>query len=331
MLAVNFPGNSRAVVKDLPVPVPKPGEVLIKVGASAICGSEMKNYRSPEGLNYVPGHEMVGTVVENPNRSGPEVGDRVALNIISGCGHCTYCLKGDRRFCKEQGFINGGHAEYVAAPAYTCMPLPSDIPFDIGVLLGGDTIGVAYHALTKIKPAARDTVALVGVGPVGSGFAAMLRYLGVRTIVVEVSAYRRELVRKMGIEHIIDPASTDALSAIMELTNGRGADIAIDASGQDAGVNLALNATRAEGTFIFAGAGHQATINPWEQFLAKEIMAYGVWYFTDADYFGILEAYRSGLQVDGLLTHHFHLEEASRAYEMFSHAQTGKAVFVPQE
>ncbi len=331
MLAVTFPGNSRVEVKDLPIPVLKPGEVLLKVGASAICGSEMKNYRSPEGLAFVPGHEMVGTVVENPNDFGPKAGSRVAINIISGCGHCTYCLKGDRRFCKEQGFVNGGHGEFVAVPAYTCMPLPDDIPFDLGALLGGDTLGVGFHALNKVKVGPRDNVVLVGAGPVGSGFVAMLRYLGVRTIVVEVSPYRRALMQKLGVDCVIDPTTTDALATIRDLTNGRGADVAIDASGQDSGVNLALNATRAEGTFIFAGAGHSATINPWEQFLAKEITAYGVWYFTDADYFGILEAYRNGLKVDGLLTHHFCLEDAPQAYDLFSHAQTGKVVFVPKD
>jgi threonine dehydrogenase-like Zn-dependent dehydrogenase len=273
----------------------------------------------------------VGTVVENPGGGGPKAGDRVAINIISGCGRCTYCLKGDRRFCDEQGYVMNSHAEYVAVPDYCCMPLPDDIPFDIGALLGGDTIGVAYHTFNKVKPKPRDTVVVVGVGPIGSGFVAMLNYLGLRTIVVEISPYRRELVKGYGVEHVIDPTQTDALAAIRELTGGKGADVAVDATGKDAGVNLALNATCKEGTFIFAGAGHEASINPWEQFLEKEIVAYGVWYFVDADYFGILDAYRQGLSVDGLLTHRFHLEEAQAAYDLFSTAQSGKVVFVPKE
>ena len=331
MRAVIFPGNSRAEVTHMPLPLLKPGEVLLRIGASAICGSEMSSYRSPERLADVPGHEMAGTVADNPNDFGLRVGSRVAVNIISGCGRCTYCLRGDRRFCREQGFINGGHAEFAAVPAYSCMPLPDDVPFDLGALLGGDTIGVAFHAFRKVTPHPRDSVVLIGAGPVGSGFVTMLRYLGIRTIVVEVSPYRRALAQKLGIEHVIDPTTTDALGAIRELTGGRGADLAIDASGQDEGVNLGLNATRAEGAFIFAGAGHRATIRPWEQFLAREITAYGVWYFTDSDYFGILDAWRSGLKVEGLLTHHFHLEDAPRAYDLFSHAQTGKVVFVPAD
>ncbi len=331
MLAVTFPGNARIEIKDLPVPTPKPGEVLLKVGASAICGSEMRPFRSPEGAPGVPGHEMVGTVVENPNDFRPKVGSRVAINIISGCGQCTYCLKGDRRFCKQQGFVNGGHAEYVVVPAYTCMPLPDDIPYDIGVLLGGDTIGVAYHALHKVSVHPRDTVLVVGAGPVGCGFIAILSWMGVRTIVTEISPYRRDLARKIGADCVIDPSAADAVATVRELTGGKGPDIAVDASGKDDGVNLGLDAVRAEGTFVFAGAGHEAHIKPWEQFLAKEIVAYGVWYFTDADYFGILDAYRSGLKVDGLLTHHFHLEEAPKAYDLFSHAQTGKVVFVPKD
>lgn len=329
MKAVFFPGSSSVDVRDIPIPKPAAGEVLIKVQASAICGSEMKHYRSPEGFAGVPGHETVGIVQQNPNPGGPSEGARVALNIISGCGHCTYCLAGDRRFCKEQGYVNGGHAEYVLAPVSSCMPLPDDIQFDEGVLLGGDTLGVAFHTLSKIPVRPRDTVVVVGAGPVGSGFVAMLHYYGLRTVVVELSEYRRRLMASYDVEAVIDPAATDPVAAIRELTGGRGADVTIDATGHDAGVNLALRAARPQGIFVFAGAGRTATINPWEYFLSKELTAFGVWYFTDGDYFRLLDVYRKGLRVEPLLTHRMTLDDAPRAYELFAAAQSGKIIFVP--
>lgn len=330
MQIVTFAGNARVEVRDLPRLDLESNELLIAVAASAICGSEMKRYRAAEGMAGNPGHEMVGTVVENPGGQGPRIGDRVAVNIISGCGQCTTCLSGDRRFCAEQGYVMGGHAEYVAAPAVCCMPLPDDVPFDDGVLVGGDTLGVAYHALSKVKVGPRETVAVVGCGPVGLGFVTLLGFLGVRTIAAEVNPYRRALARRLGAAAVVDPSDTDGLAMIRELTGGRGVDLSIDASGSDPGVNLALDATKKQGTFVFAGAGHTATINPWKQFLEKEIVAYGVWYFVDRDYFGLLDLYRQGLKVDGLITHRFPLEEAPAAYALFARGETGKVLFEPR-
>jgi 2-desacetyl-2-hydroxyethyl bacteriochlorophyllide A dehydrogenase len=326
---VTFAGNSRVQVMDVPAPNLQPGEVLIKVGASAICGSEMKRYRAPDPLPGNPGHEIVGEVVESRSDTGPAVGDRVAVNIITGCGECATCRAGDRRFCDQQGYVFNGHAEYVVAQAVNCMPLPDDVPFDEGVLIGGDTLGVAFHALSKICLRPRDTVAVVGCGPVGLGFVRLLSFYGVRTIAAEVSPYRRELARRLGAERVVDPSTDDGVATLREIGGGRGVDVGIDASGTDAGVNLALDATRDEGTFIFAGAGHKATINPWSQFLEKEVVAYGVWYFVDRDYFGLLELYRQGLGVADLITHRFPLEEAAAAYSLFDRGQTGKVLFTP--
>ncbi len=132
MKAVTFAGNSRVDVRDVALPDLQPGEVLVKVAASAICGSEMKSYRHAEPCAGNPGHEMVGVVVESRGGNGPAVGDRVAVNIITGCGHCPTCRNGDRRFCAEQGYIFNGHAVYVAVPVVNCMPLPDDLPYRRG-------------------------------------------------------------------------------------------------------------------------------------------------------------------------------------------------------
>ncbi len=331
MKRVVFAGNSRVDVQDAPVPEPKPGEVLIRVEASAICGSEMKRYRGPDALPGNPGHEMVGEVVDAGGGDAPGVGDRVAVNIITGCGQCAACRAGDRRFCAAQGYVFNGHADFVVAPAVNCMPMPDDLPFDDGVLIGGDTLGVAFHALAKVCLRPRDSVAVVGCGPVGLGFVRLLSFYGVRTIAAEVSPYRREIARRLGAETVVDPGAGDGVHAIREANGGRGVDIGIDASGSDAGVNLALDVTRDEGKFIFAGAGHKATINPWTQFLEKELTAYGVWYFVDRDYYGLLDLYRQGLTVSELITHRFPLENAVDAYSLFDSGETGKVVFMPND
>jgi len=327
MKLVTFAGNSRVQVEDAPIPEPGPGEVLVKIGASAICGSEMKSYRYGEPWAGNPGHEMVGEVVETRAENGPRTGERVAINIITGCGQCAACQRGDRRFCPDQGYIFNGHAEFVAVPAVNCMSLPDDVPYDTGVLIGGDTMGVAYHAVSKLGDRSRETVAVVGCGPVGLGFVRLLSFQGSRVIAAEVSPYRQELARRAGAAQVIDPGDGDGLAALREAAGGA-VDLGIDASGSDAGVNLALDAVRDEGTFIFGGAGRKATINPWSQFLEKELVAYGVWYFVDRDYEGLLDLYRQGLPVADLITHRFALDDAAQAYDLFDRAEAGKVVFM---
>jgi threonine dehydrogenase-like Zn-dependent dehydrogenase len=211
------------------------------------------------------------------------------------------------------------------------MPLPDDIPFDEGVLLGGDTLGVANHALTKTGLHPEDTVGVIGCGPVGLGFVSLLAFKGVRTIVVEMSPYRRDLATRAGAANVIDPTASDALAAIRGLTGGKGVDLGIDASGTNSGVNLGLDAVRKEGRFVFAGAGREATINPWRQFLEKEVTAYGVWYFVDRDYYALIDCYQQGLRVGALITHRFHLDEAPAAYQLFSQGETGKVIFMPRD
>lgn len=334
MKTVRFLGNSSVDVIDVPDPEPGPGEVVVKVMTSALCGSEMRNYRAPRDpvaatqrnstiLNN--GHELVGELVDANGQSELTRGSRFAINIITGCGECDQCRSGDRRFCKKQGYVMGGHAQYISVPAYTLMPLPDDVDYETGVLLGGDTLGVASRALAHIPLRPRDRVLVAGAGPVGLGFVTLLQHFGLETIVSEPSAYRRKLVEAMGAK-TIDPSTGNPLDQLMALTGGQRVDVGIDASGRGDGVVLALESIRPLGQMIFAGAGREATINPWAHFLEKEISARGVWYFTDEDYYRLLGLYRKGLDPKSLITHRFAIDDAATAYRDFAQAVTGKVV-----
>jgi 2-desacetyl-2-hydroxyethyl bacteriochlorophyllide A dehydrogenase len=332
MLTARLMGNSlveKAIVAD---PTPAPGEVIIKVMTSALCGSEMGAYRTtltgngrPEPRYDNMGHELVGEVVDANGQSLLPAGSRVAVNIITGCGVCNQCRSGDRRFCKDQWYVFNGHSEYLNVPAYTCMPLPDQIDYETGVLIGGDTLGVGARALRFATIRPKDRVLVVGAGPVGLGFVALLAHMGLETVVSEPSAYRRDMVRKMGAT-AIDPLAGEAKDQLMAATNGHRIDLAIDASGRSDGVVFALESLRPFGQMIFAGAGHQAAINPWSHFLEREVSARGVWYFTDADYFVLLDLYEKGLRVDHLITHRFALSDANAAYADFDQGVTGKVL-----
>ena len=330
MRAAFFAGESQVKVRQVPQPEPRPGEALLRMRASALCGSELHAYRGHKPGENIPGHEMVGEVVAANGARGVTMGERVAVQIMSGCGKCLHCLAGAPEHCAERLLHTGGYAEYVALPAECCLPLPREITWEEGVLLGGDTIGTPYHALRRLGLSAADTVAVFGCGPVGLGALALLRFLGARTFAVEPIGYRRELARRLGAEVAIDPTAEDPVGGIKELTGGRGVDVAVDCSGVAATTGVALDSAGIYGRVAFIGEKQQATIRPSPQFIRKELTVIGSWYFTGADYFRILALYKRGLDVSGLITHRFPLEEADQAFATFASGQSGKVLIVQE-
>lgn len=328
MRGVVFAGNSKVEVRDFPDPEPGPGEVAIKVAVSAICGSELHSYHSPDGSQgSIPGHEMVGLVVAANETKHTKVGDRVALQIITGCGKCYWCLRGDPKHCRSIGYQLGGHAEMLAAPEMCCLPLPDDVTWERGVLLGGDTIGTTYRALSRLGVTAGDTVAVLGCGPIGLGMLVLLRLFGARAIASDLSAYRRQLAKKLGAWEVVDPKTEDVVQKIMELTGG-GADIALDCSPAPATLVAALECVRPFGKVGLVGEKGDSVIHPSNHFLRKEITAVGSWYYNPADYHEIIALYRRGLRVDDLITHRFPLEQADQAFATFASGESGKVLIV---
>jgi threonine dehydrogenase-like Zn-dependent dehydrogenase len=326
MLIAVYASGGHVELHEAPMPQIKPGEVLVRVRASAVCGSELHDYRRGSGGRA--GHEAVGEVVQVQEVPGLAVGQHVAIQVLSGCGHCVYCLAGDPKHCAQTRFHGGLHAEYVAVPAQCCLVLPDDIAWDTGVLLGGDTIGTPYHALQRLGVSAADTAAVFGCGPIGLGTTALLHHYGVRTLAVESVTYRRELAVRLGAEMALDPAAGDPVARLRELTGGKGADVAVDCAGVPATTGMALDAAAIYGRVAFLGEKPEAPIRPSPQFIRKELTVIGSWYFTLPDYARILALYRQGLDVAGLITHRFPLAEIDQAFATFASGQTGKVVLL---
>jgi len=250
------------------------------------------------------------------------------MQIFSGCGQCRHCLQGDPEHCVEgpRAVLNA-HSEYVVAPEVCLIPLPDDLDWEAGVLMAGDPIGTPYHALKRMGGVhAGQTVAIFGFGPIGQGFMALLRHYGVRTIVSELGAYRRELAAKLGASLVLDPSKEDAAARVRAETNG-GADISLDCSHHQETFTAALDAARVHGRVGWVGEKQSATLNPSEQAIRKELQITASWYFTVTDFHEEYELYRRGLSLDGLITHRFDLVDAPEAYRLFSSGQTGKVIF----
>jgi threonine dehydrogenase-like Zn-dependent dehydrogenase len=330
MRYVQFVGDSRVEVREGATTSPGPGEALVRIAISAICGSELPAYRrgvSGEG-QHNPGHEMAGGVEAANGLRHVAEGQRVGIQVLYGCGECVYCLAGDPKHCADgSSIVSNAHSEYVVAPEVCLVPLPDDIDWETAVLLCGDTLGTPYRALKRLGGVhAGQTAAVFGCGPIGLGALTWLTFYGVRTIVSEVYPYRRDLATRLGADLVVDPTAEDAVARVRAETGG-GADVCMDCAGVERTLLDALDAARIYGRVAWIGEKPAATVNPSRQVIHKELRMGGAWYFNVTDYYEELALYRRGLSLAGLITHRYALGDAPEAYRTFASGEAGKVVF----
>jgi propanol-preferring alcohol dehydrogenase len=341
MKAVLFPGDRQVVVVDRPRPEPGPGEALVRVRASAICRSDMSLYYGKPVVgtavalsgNIVPGHEPAGEVVAvGDGVMDVEPGDRVAIYLGIGCGHCEYCRSGYLFLCPEWkclGFdIDGGDADYVVVPAGNCLKLPGEISFEAGAVMT-DMVGTQFDAQRRLGVSGVDTVAMFGIGPMGGAGILVAKGRGARVIAVDILESRLEQARALGADETLNSREENPVERLRELTGGRGVDVAIDCSGSPAGENAALNSAARFGRVAFIGESRQTEINPSDQLIRKLLTVTGAWYFPIWEWADITRfVVDHGIAVEKLITHRFPLDDAATAFRMFDERQTEKAVFI---
>ena len=333
MRAVLLPGNKDVQVTDFPDPRPGPGEILLQIKASAICRSDMSLYYGRPivgGVNagtgqIIPGHEPCGQVVElGEGVTHVQVGDRVAAYLAIGCGVCRYCLSGYRMLCpswKCVGFdVHGGDAEFLVIPAINCLHLPDALSFEAGAL-STDLVGTLYHAQKRLAVSGSDTVAVFGLGPMGATGVMVAKALGARVIAVDVLEARLDLAHRLGADAIVNSSTGDPAAAIVRLTDGLGADVAIDCSGNPAAQNAALDCVGRFGRVAFIGESRETAIRPSDQLIRKLLTVIGAWYFPLSAYPEIARfMVQHRLPVEQLVTHRFSIEQAPDAFRMFDSA-----------
>ena len=303
--------------------------------ASALCGTDLPYYfASTDTLGCVPGHEIAGRVAEVDRASFVKVGDRVILNTQVGCGHCDECRRGRVLFCSEMKTagvfgLDGGHSDYILIPEKDCLPLPEDIPYDVASVIP-DGVGVPYHTTSKLGVTSLDRVAVFGLGPIGLGMVLYLQFLGSEVIAIEPNAYRRNLAKELGADFVIDPASTDALSRVLEITSGTGVDKAIDCSSSSVTVGLALASVRKGGRVGLVGQKDSpVTIQDYTRtIIHRELEVFSSCGYNLGEYGSLIRLVQGGLPANKLITHRFPFREAPEAYKSFSAGNTGKVVLI---
>lgn len=348
MQGIVFLGDRKLELRQYPDPTPGPGEAVLEMKASGMCGSDLRLYRRPAGAGapasgvkitspVIAGHEPCGVVAAvGPNVVGEQayVGMRAMVHHYSGCGVCKHCRTGWPQLCQKLSAIygfthNGGHAQYLKVPATTLVPLPDELSFEVGAAISCGT-GTAYGALKRIGLSGRETIAIFGQGPVGLSGTQLAKIMGARVIALDVSDERLKLAKEMGADITINSIKNDPIQTIKELTHGEGAELTMDCSGNPDARLAAVRSTRTWGTMGFVGEGDKVTVEVSTDLLRRQLTLVASWTFSTV---GQAECARfvadRRIPVEKVFTHRYRLEQAEEAYKLFDTQSTGKGVFLP--
>lgn len=350
MTGAYLPGDSTAVLRELEVPRPGDGQVLVEVGASGICGSDIgyiyhehKGHRGVDGAAYrgvVAGHEPAGSIVETgPGCKRFGVGDRVIVYHIAGCGLCDNCRRGYFISCtaperEAYGWQrDGGHARYVLAEESTCVPLPAELSYVDGALIACG-FGTAYEGLRRIGVSGDGDLLVVGLGPVGLAAGMIGKGMGARKIVgVELSPQRREWAGSLGVfDATIAPGKTaeDTAALIADALHAPGAVTTIDCSGSRAGRATAIAGAAEWGRVSLVGEGGTLETEVSDALLHKQLTLHASWVTSLVAMTELAENLaRWGTRPEKIVSDRFPLADADKAYQLAAGASQGKVVLLP--
>jgi (R,R)-butanediol dehydrogenase/meso-butanediol dehydrogenase/diacetyl reductase/L-iditol 2-dehydrogenase len=279
--------EKRGKVKVIDVPEQPLGDedVRIKVAYCAICGSDphlvegIFGWEPPFGL----GHELSGIIIElgkNATHKGLKIGDRIAGNFLRFCGTCYYCQNGQQQFCECAGESkNYGMSENIVWHESQVYKLPDNISLKQGCLL--EPVSIAVRCLDKVDMKIGQRVAVCGGGPIGLLVTQALNLMGATSLtLIEPIAERRELAKKFGACHVIDPQVQDVREAAAEITGGRGYDVVIDCSGSVKAVYALPFITAKGGKLIYAAmypGDYEMPMNLYKHFFENEITVTGMY------------------------------------------------------
>jgi L-iditol 2-dehydrogenase len=308
-------------------PVPKEGEVLVKVEYVGICGSDLHYYESGRIGNFIVeppfvlGHEAGGTVVEvGSGVTHLKAGDRVALEPGKTCGHCEHCKAGKYNLCEDVIFfatppVDGVFQEYVAHEAGLCFKLPDNVSTLEGALV--EPLSVGLHAAMQGGAHIGQTAVVTGAGCIGLVSLLALKAMGVsRVIVVDVIEKRLQKAKELGADYVINGKEQDTVAEIKRLTEGKGCDLSIETAGTQITASQLIQASKKGATIVFVGysASGEMTL-PIGMALDKELTFKTVFRYRNI-YPMAIEAIAAGkIRIKDIVTDYFELDDIQHAMD----------------
>ncbi len=329
-----------AEIIEAPIPQPGPGEVLVKVKVTAICGTDVHIYNWDQWAQsrvkppLIFGHEFCGTVVElGPGVKGAKEGDFVSVETHFTCGVCRFCRTGRGHICEDVKIVgvdrDGCFAEYVTVPAENLWVWQTDVDPEVAAIQ--DPYGNAVHTALACDLVGKR-VLITGVGPIGLAAIPIAKKAGaLQVICTDISPYRLDLARQLGADVAINVAETNMCDAIQEATNGWGVEVLLEMSGSESAINDGLKCLANGGEAALLGIpSRPITMDLADAVVFKGATLHGIngrkmfetWYQGQA----LIE---SGLDLRPLITHRFDLTQIDEAMELMNAGQCGKIVLYP--
>ena len=320
MRASRYRGGRVFETETAPLPVPGPGEALLRVRRAGICGTDLHIYqghldhRVPR--NGVIGHEIFAEVVSAPAGTEFSGGDRVVIEPLIFCGTCRACRMGATYLCYHLKVMGvdapGGMQEYWAVPAARLLKVPDALGDDHAALI--EPLAIATHDVARAQVKSGDSVVVFGGGPIGCLIALVCRHRGARVKVVEINAYRIAMLESLGLETI--GAGQDVLGLVDDWTGGEGADIAFEVTGHPAAVRLVTDVVRVWGTVsIIAIHAEPVPVHLYPIF-ARELTVLGSRLYTRAAWEEAIRLASTGaIALGRLVTRRIPLEELQKGME----------------
>jgi L-iditol 2-dehydrogenase len=287
MQALQLTEYRRLELVSMDRPALGPHDVLVRVAACGICGSDVHGYDGSSGRRIPPivmGHEAAGTVVEvggKVNRA--RVGDRVTFDSTISCRQCHACRTGQVNLCTNRRVLgvscdeyrhHGAFAEFVAVPQNILYSLPSDLPFEHAALI--EPVSVALHAVDLLKIKQGERAVVVGSGMIGLLVIQALRVAGCNEVIaVDIDAGRLQLASELGATDIVNSQQTDAVAAVLKRTAGQGADVAVEVVGNAAALNTAIRSVARGGRVGLVGNISPEVPLPLQIVVSRELTLLG--------------------------------------------------------
>lgn len=327
MKALLLSEYKRFDLADLPEPAPGPGEVLIRVEACGICGSDVHGYDGSSGRRIPPivmGHEAAGTVAAvGDGVAEYRPGDHVTFDSTVYCGQCEFCRKGDVNLCDQREVVgvscgdyrrHGAFAEYVNVPQRIVYRLPDAFSFPEAAML--EAVSVALHAVQVSELKGGETALVIGAGMIGLLTLQAARAAGCsRVFVADVDETRLRMAKEMGADETLLASGPVLIAEIQRLTGGKGVDIVLEAVGRDETVAAAIDNVRKGGTVTLIGNITPEVKLPLQKVVSRQIRLQGT-AASAGEYPQAIELVASGkIQVKPLITAVAALEEGPQWFE----------------
>ena len=336
MKVAEITGVRTGGIVDVADPIIKNDYVKVKIVVAPMC-TEYKGFKAGD-VTRALGHEAAGEVVEIAQPGKFRVGDRVIVMPQSPCGECSPCLSGAYIHCQnsvdplaECGSETGNatYAQYMIKQPRQLIPIPDSMSYE-HASMACCGLGPTFGAVQSAGVGAFDTVLIAGMGPVGLGGVINAKYRRARAIALEMHPYRQALATKLGADHVLDPTDAGVQNAILDLTDGRGVDAAVDCTGVPDAHRLLIDATKRLGSVSFVGEGGALEIYISRDMIRKGLRLLGSWHWNLADTPLMMKLiHEAGDRLDTQITHTFPMSRVTDAWELQLTGNCGKVLLDP--